>query len=103
MGVRKKLSSALIYPVFTLVATIGTLVAMLLFIVPVFADIYKDLHATLPGPTLLLVYISDVLSHSSWIVALVGAAAVVAFRRYNKTPDGRLGIDALKLSAPQFS
>lgn len=102
MEVRQKMISALIYPVFTLVATIATVAAMLIFIVPVFAGIYKDLHAQLPAPTLLLMSISDVLIHSLWVVLLVMIAGAVALRRYYLTPEGRLTIDGLKLKAPVF-
>ncbi|MCW3097148.1 MAG: type secretion system protein [Chthonomonadaceae bacterium] len=102
LEVRQKLVTALMYPAFTLLATIATLTAMILWIVPVFAGIYKDLNATLPAPTLLLVQISDVLTHQSWIVILTVIALIVALRRFYKTPEGRYKIDAFKLKIPLF-
>lgn len=102
MEVRQKLLTALMYPAFTLLATAGTLTAMMLWIVPVFADIYKDLNATLPAPTQLLVDLSHVLVHQSWIVILILIAAAVALRRYYKTPEGRVRIDGIKLKIPLF-
>ena len=100
MEMRQKLISALVYPIFTLAATFGTVAAMLIWIVPVFAGIYKDLHATLPGPTRFLIALSDVLVHSTWIVLLTLIAGAVALRRYYMTPEGRLRIDGLKLRIP---
>jgi type IV pilus assembly protein PilC len=100
MEIRQKIISALMYPSFTLLATIATLAAMLLFIVPVFKDIYKDLNATLPAPTLLLISVSDFLVSYAWIVILVLSALLVALRRYYLTPEGRLAIDAIKLKIP---
>jgi type IV pilus assembly protein PilC len=100
MEIRQKLISALRYPAFTLLATMGTLTAMILWIVPVFAGIYKDLHATLPPPTLFLVWLSETLASNTWIALLILIAAVIAIRRYNKTPEGRMKIDALKLKIP---
>ncbi len=102
MEVRQKLITALMYPAFTLLATIATLTAMILWIVPIFADIYKDLNATLPAPTQMLVDISDVLAHRSWIVILTLIALAVALRRFYKTPEGRFRIDAIKLKIPLF-
>jgi type IV pilus assembly protein PilC len=102
LEVRQKLITALMYPAFTLLATIATLTAMILWIVPVFAGIYKDLNATLPAPTLMLVEISDVLAHRSWIVILTLIALIVALKRFNKTPEGRIKIDAFKLKIPLF-
>lgn len=102
MEVRQKVISALIYPCFTLLATFGTVAVMLIWIVPVFAQIYKELHATLPPPTLFLIWLSDVLIHQAWIVLLVLIAVFIALRRYYKTPDGRLRIDRIKLKIPLF-
>ncbi len=102
MEVRQKLISALIYPVFTLFATVGTVAAMLIWIVPVFKDIYDDLNATLPPLTLSLVWLSDVIRTYTWIVLLILASLFVALQRYNKTPEGRLMIDTVKLKAPIF-
>ena len=100
MEIRQKLISALIYPAVTLFATAGTLTAMMLWIVPMFKQIYKDLHATLPAVTLTLVAISDLLVQRGWIVILAIIASVVALRRYNRTPEGRDRIDGMKLKAP---
>jgi type IV pilus assembly protein PilC len=100
MEVRQKLISALMYPAFTLLATFGTVAAMMIFIVPVFKKIYEDLHATLPPITLTLVWISDMIVSKGWIFILVLVTAVVVLRRYYKTPEGRMQIDAVKLRIP---
>ncbi len=100
MEIRQKLISAMMYPAFTLVATVLTVTAMLVFIVPVFAKIYHDLKAPLPAITQLLIQISDVLVHQGWIVLLILIAALAFLRRYYKTPEGRLHIDGIKLKIP---
>lgn len=102
MEVRQKLISALMYPAVTLAATALTVAVMLIFIVPVFADIYRQLNATLPPPTLFLIWLSDVLVHQSWIVLLILVGLSAAFRRFYRTPEGRLKIDAWKLRLPLF-
>jgi type IV pilus assembly protein PilC len=102
MEIRQKVTSAMVYPVFTLVATIGTVLAMLIFIVPVFAGIYKDLNAQLPAITMTLVAISNFLTSTWWAFILMSIAAVVAFRRYYETPDGRMRVDGWKLKVPLF-
>ncbi len=100
MEIRQKLISALMYPAFTLFATVLTVTAMLVFIVPVFANIYRELKAPLPAITQLLIRISDVLVHQGWIVLLFLIAGLAALRRYYKTPEGRLHIDQIKLKIP---
>jgi len=100
MEIRQKLISALMYPVFTLLATFGTVAVMVIWIVPVFAKIYAELNAKLPPPTLFLVWLSDLVVHQAWIVLTIFAAVFIALRRYYKTPEGRMQIDALKLKIP---
>src|SRR5262249_38967370 len=102
MEIRQKLISAMMYPAFTLLTTIGVLTAMMVWIVPVFAKIYSDLHAVLPPPTLFLVWLSGVLIHQSWIPILILITAGIALYRYNKTPDGRMNIDRAKLQIPMI-
>jgi len=100
MEIRQKLISAMMYPAFTLTATILTVTAMLVFIVPVFAKIYRDLKAPLPAITQLLIQISDILVHQGWIVLLIVIAGLAFLRRYYRTPEGRLHIDGIKLKIP---
>jgi len=100
MEIRQKLISAMMYPAFTLTATVLTVTAMLVFIVPVFAKIYRDLKAPLPAITQLLIQISDILVHQGWIVLLIGIAGLAFLRRYYRTPEGRLHIDGIKLKIP---
>jgi len=99
---RQKLISASIYPAFTLLATFATLTAMLLWIVPVFADIYKQLHAPLPAITLMLVGMSEAVIHYGWVFALCLIVTLACLIRYYRTPEGRLRIDGLKLKLPLF-
>jgi type IV pilus assembly protein PilC len=103
MAIRQKVVNASIYPLFTLGATFAVLTAMLIWIVPVFAGIYKDLGTDLPGPTQILVNMSNFLRQFLIPFALLVAGAVWGFRRYSATPDGRLRIDGIKLRIPLLS
>jgi type IV pilus assembly protein PilC len=73
---------------------------MLLFIVPMFEGMYKELGGTLPLPTRLLIGISGLLAESWWLIAIASVGGTVAFRRWKGTPGGRLAFDGLKLRLP---
>src|SRR2546428_5992143 len=60
---RKKVKSAMMYPTAVTVIAIGVTIFLLVKIVPVFGDIYGSFGAKLPGPTLFLVHISDIVKH----------------------------------------
>ncbi len=100
LSMRQKITSAMIYPCFTLLVTIGMLTVMMIWIVPTFAKMYTDLHAVLPSITLSLVWISDRIIHQGWIVIVLAATAIYALIRYQQTPKGRYHIDDLRLKIP---
>jgi general secretion pathway protein F len=97
---RDALVSALIYP--TLLTAVGGAAVLFLmtFVIPRFADIFRDLGSTIPLPTQVLLAISAWLRAHWW--ALAAAALVLAFgvRAWVSTPRGRLQADHLLLGLP---
>ena len=99
---RRKVRSAMTYPVVVGVLVVGIVSAMLLFVIPMFRDIYRQLGGSLPAPTQFLIGLSELVR--SWWFVIVGLAIVgtnVA-RRWVATDEGRARWDALKLRAPVF-
>lgn len=97
-----KIKSAMAYPVASLCITGAIGAAMLLFIVPTFKGIFKELGGKLPAPTLILVDISNIFVHDFPFV-LVGVIVVaIALRKLISTPNGRVAWDTTKLKAPIF-
>src|SRR5580658_2293613 len=92
--------SALMYPIFTLLCTVATVTVMMLWIVPVFAQIYRDLKATLPAPTLFLVSFSQLVANNALLGIGIIAATIGIVRRYYGTPEGKYRIDDVKLRIP---
>jgi type IV pilus assembly protein PilC len=99
---RQRVKSAMTYPIVVLCMVSLILVAMLLFIVPQFKNIYASLNGTLPLPTRILLVISDIFRKWWWVWTLCLIVAIFLFRRYKKTPAGRAQIDAIKLKVPVF-
>jgi type IV pilus assembly protein PilC len=76
---------------------------MMTVLVPVFKKLFASLGGKLPTPTRILIQVSDTLV--SWHVLVVIALAVggiIGFRRWIKTPSGRLTWDKFKLRPPIF-
>ncbi len=99
---RRKIKSAMTYP-----AVVGALVllivtAMLLFIVPMFENLYNELGGTLPPPTRVLLAISSVFRSLWYVVLAVEIGGVFAFRKWITTDEGRRAWDSMKLKAPVF-
>jgi type IV pilus assembly protein PilC len=99
---RRKIKSAMTYPIAVVVLVILLMSAMLLFVVPQFESIYAQLGGSLPLPTRVLLGVSRGVRTYWWMVLLGSAALAFGFRRWKKTPAGRQMIDSVKLRVPIF-
>ncbi|HLY86855.1 MAG TPA: type II secretion system F family protein [Gaiellaceae bacterium] len=97
---KRRVKGAMVYP--TVVFTFATLVliAMLMFIVPIFTKIFTELHGQLPMLTRVVVSASDLLRNQWYIVFPVIIAIVWGGLRYKKTESGRQAWDRFKLRIP---
>lgn len=99
---RSAIKSAMAYPVMVLLMSFAAVILMLLFIVPVFKDMFDGLGSSLPGPTLALVAISE----NMWWITPILAIGIITFSiwwRANRNTDAvRRVVDPLKLRAPVF-
>ena len=99
-ALKRKVKSAMTYPLVVATVAIGATVFMLLFIIPTFAKIFTDFGGDLPMPTKVVLALSNFL-RNAWYILLAGiAAAVFAYRRYVAVESGRRNIDRLKLRIP---
>jgi general secretion pathway protein F len=97
---RDALVSALIYPALLTGVGAAAVVFLMAFVIPRFATIFKDLGATIPLPTLILLELSGLVQHYWWLLALVTVGGVLASRMVLATPRGRLAADRLLLAVP---
>ena len=97
---RDTLVSALIYP--TLLAAVGgaAVVFLMTFVIPRFADIFRDLGSTIPVPTQVLMVVSGWLRHYWWAVTGAVLAVALSIRVWVATPAGRLQADRIILRVP---
>jgi type IV pilus assembly protein PilC len=100
MKIKRRVKSAMVYPTMVMCFAFLVLAGMLLFLVPIFEDIFKDLGGELPMLTKVIVAASDLMK-GYWFIIFPGVGgAVYGFRRWKKTPAGRQVWDRFKLRAP---
>ena len=99
---RAKIKSAMMYPVAVFGLVVMIVAAMLLFIVPMFEDLYADLGGELPVPTKMLLAVSGAVTSYWWAILLGTIGFVVFFRRWIATESGRATFDKIKLKMPIF-
>jgi type IV pilus assembly protein PilC len=97
---RRKVMSAMAYPIFILgFLTVVTWV-LFYYIVPMFGRVYKDFNAELPIPTQIAVAISDFITHNLFVTILMIIAFVVTLFLIALTDRGRYIFDTIKLKIP---
>ena len=99
---RRKIKSAMTYPVVVFCVCILIVAAMLLFIVPTFKGIYAQLGGTLPVLTRVLISISTVFKKFFPIFIVLGGIGFWLFRRWIHTEKGRAVWDRVMLKTPVF-
>jgi general secretion pathway protein F len=101
-ALRGKVRSALTYPVFMGMASMGILFFLLSYVVPKVTRIFEERDAKLPTMTIVLLAVSNFLSTYWWVIVAILVLAVIAVRVSTRTPAGRLRFDALTLRVPYF-
>jgi type IV pilus assembly protein PilC len=97
-----KIKAAMTYPTVVFCIAIVAVVGMLLFIVPVFAGMFKDLGGTLPAPTRVLVFLSAALKMTAPFLLVGLIVFLVVWKRIRREDYVRNVVDPLKLRAPVF-
>ena len=99
---KKKVKSALIYPISIIVVAFGVVLILLLFVIPVFEGLFSSFGKALPAPTQIVINISKIVKAGIlYMIAALGIG-VFLFRKYYKTDRGERQIDALSLKVPLF-
>lgn len=99
---RKKVKGALMYPTVVTVVAIVITTFLLVKVVPVFGDIYSGFGGKLPGPTRVLIEISNFIKSYLLYFIMAGGAAVYGWLYFIKTPAGRQFWDGRRIKLPIF-
>jgi type IV pilus assembly protein PilC len=99
---RKKVKSALMYPITVTVVAILITIFLLVKVVPVFGEVYSGFGAALPGPTQFLINISNVMKKYFLLVLLGGGGGVYGWLYFIKTKSGREFWDSRRIKLPIF-
>ena len=99
---KRKIKSAMTYPVAVLVLVLLIVTAMLIFVVPTFETLYSDLGGTLPAPTRLLLAVSSFVVKFAPFIIVFDVLAAIGFKKWIQSESGRGKWDAFKLKVPIF-
>lgn len=99
---KAKTKGAMVYPVIVLIAMVGVMVMMMMFVIPQLAEMYTSFDAELPFITQVLISMSDFMRSFWWLLAALILGGIFGYRNYYKTAIGRKQIDGALLKVPIF-
>ncbi|PYY34406.1 type II secretion system F family protein [Curtobacterium sp. MCBD17_030] len=99
---RSTIKSAMTYPVVVLCMSLASVVIMLVFIVPIFQDMFSSLGGQLPLPTMILVQLSHAMRWGAPVLVVVIAAGWFWYRANKNTDRFRAFRDPIMLRLPIF-
>ena len=102
--IKGQITGALIYPVAVLVLAVTISLALLIFIVPTFDEMFKSMGAELPALTGFMLSLSRVVTSVGFFIGapIIGFVVIYLFKTSYSTKSGRLFFDNLFLKIPLF-
>lgn len=93
---------ATIYPIILIIAAIGVVAVMLLFVIPIFIDMFADLDVEMPGITMWVMNTSEWMTKHWYMILGLIILVIAAYKMIYRTEQGRLAIDRVKMKMPLF-
>ncbi|MBF0506650.1 MAG: type II secretion system F family protein [Nitrospirae bacterium] len=101
MKLKKKVKGAMIYPMIVIAVAVLVIAIIMIFVIPVFAKVFGDMGATLPGPTRSVIWLSNFFSGIGGVVIFAGVvSSAFGIKRFRKTERGRMKTDQFLLNVP---
>ena len=91
-----------VYPIVLIFACIGVIGVMLLYVIPIFIDMFKEIDMEMPAFTMFVMGLSEWAGTHVYIIVGVAVAIFAAYQAYYRTEGGRKNIDKIKMKMPLF-
>jgi type IV pilus assembly protein PilC len=102
MKLKAKIKGAMIYPATIVTVAVGVTTVLLIWVIPVFAELFTSFGQALPAPTQFVINLSNfTIAYFPYMIVLAIATAI-GLRQAYKTEQGRLAMDRAILQAPVF-
>jgi len=103
LAIKGKIKSALFYPISIIVVALVVTAVIMIFVIPVFKDLFKGFGADLPGPTLVVMAISDwTIANWWWLFPGIGVGIWSFLNTWKRSVAMQRAMDRLILRLPIF-
>ena len=97
---KDRVKSALMYPMFVMIVAVLILIMLMVFVIPTFTSMFSEVGGSLPVPTKILIFISELTRRLWFLIPLLPVALIATYKAIIKSPDRRFVIDKIKLRIP---
>jgi type IV pilus assembly protein PilC len=97
---KSQVKGAMTYPIITICVAIAVVAIILVFVIPVFEEMFAGLGGSLPVPTQIVVGMSEFVKDKILYIIVGVVIFIIAYKKYYNTNKGRIVIDALMLKLP---
>jgi len=97
---KAQIKAAMVYPAAIVGVAIIVVSVLMVFVIPIFAKMFTEFGGSLPGPTLLVIGVSEFMQKYIVLMIVAAGAGVWGLKKYYATSPGRLQIDTLALKLP---
>jgi type IV pilus assembly protein PilC len=101
-ALKRKVKGAMIYPAVVITIAVSVVLILLIFVIPVFKEMFEGAGEKLPGPTLLVMAMSEFVQKYVIHMLVIFGIIAFAFRKFYRTEKGRWTVDSLALRSPVF-
>jgi type IV pilus assembly protein PilC len=103
LAIKSKIKSALFYPISIMVVAFVIVAVIMIFVIPAFKELFSSFGADLPGPTLVVMAISDFFVQWWWaIFGSIGFGIWFFFYTWKRSLSMQATMDRLILKIPVF-
>ena len=103
LELKRKIKSALMYPVAVMIVAFVVLAVIMIFVIPSFKEVFKSFGADLPGPTLVVIAMSEFFVSYWWLMALaLGGGGYFFMETWKRSEKMQMTMDRLLLRIPVF-
>lgn len=99
-ALKRRVRGALVYPIFVVLAASGIVTFLLLKVVPVFAQIFKDFGGDLPAPTKFLIACGDFMQYRWWLLLVIINSTIISIKLMSKSAAIKRVMDRVVLKVP---
>lgn len=102
-AIKSKIKSALMYPISVIIVAFVVVTVIMIFVIPAFKDVFSSFGADLPGPTLVVMAMSEIFVKYWWLIfGVIGGGFYFFMQAWRRSEKMQIAMDRFLLKIPIF-